>query len=154
MTATNRHSVIPVQAGIHATPGLLDSRLRGDDDILDALTVPPLPGDFAVRVMAKARRRASPVASRKPLFLGWWRLQWGFDLSVPMRVAACGVVFLASLVGMLMSKEVSPSGNLRTTVPEAESLDGFEWFSLTPPESLGSAYLALALPALEDEGAR
>jgi len=46
------------------------------------------------------------------------------------------------------------SGSSRTTVAEAENLDGFEWFGPAPPASLGSAYLTLASTSPEDRGAR
>jgi hypothetical protein len=71
-----------------------------------------------------------------------------------MRVAACAMVFLACLLGMFMSKELSLSGNRQTPFAEAENLDGLEWFSPTPPASLGSAYLTLALTIPEDQSAR
>jgi hypothetical protein len=45
---------------------------------------------------------------------------------------------------MFMSRDLCLSGSSRTNVAEVENLDGFEWFSPTPPASLGSAYLTLA----------
>jgi anti-sigma factor RsiW len=130
-------------------------RSRHVDEMLDSLTVPPLPQEFAARVMAEARRRAPLANDEKSLFpLGWQPLRWLPDLSVPMRLAACAMVLLACLLGMFMSKEVSLSGNRQTFVAEAENLDGFEWFSPTPPASLGSAYLTLASTSPEDQGAR
>lgn len=127
-------------------------RIRQMADFLDCLTAPPLPQEFSTRVMTEAKRRSPPVNAT--MLLGSWRLQWLFDLSVPMRVAACGMVLLASLLGMLMSKELSLSGNRQVLVAESENLGGFEWFSPTPPESLGSAYFTLALTTREDQGAR
>jgi anti-sigma factor RsiW len=130
-------------------------RSRQVDRMLDSLTVPPLPQEFAARVLAEVRRRAPLAKDEKSLFpLGWQPLRWLLDVSVPMRLAACTMVFLACLVGMLMSKELSLSGNGKTFVAEAENLDGFEWFSPTPPASLGSAYLTLASTSPEDQGAR
>jgi anti-sigma factor RsiW len=130
-------------------------RIRQVGDIMDSLTVPPLPKEFAARVMAEARRRV-PLAGEEKPFLppGWQPLRWLLDLSVPMRLAACAMVFLACIVGMLMSKELSLTGNRQILVAEAENLDGFEWFSPNPPASLGSAYLTLALSTPEDQGAR
>lgn len=120
-------------------------RIRAVGNILDSLSVPPLPEGFSARVMAEARRRAPLAEKRKSFFpLEWQPLRWLLDLSVPMRIAACTVVLMACLLGMFMSREVSLSGNQRTSIAETENLDGFEWFSPTPPASLGSAYLTLA----------
>ncbi len=119
--------------------------IRAVGNILDSLSVPPLPEGFSARVMAEARRMAPFTDKRKSFFpLKWQPLQWLLDLSVPMRVAACTVALMACLLGMFMSRELSLSGNQRASVAETESLDGFEWFSPTPPTSLGSAYLSLA----------
>jgi anti-sigma factor RsiW len=129
--------------------------IRQVDDMLDSLTVPPLPEEFAARVMAEARRRALPAPEKRPLLgVDWMPLRWFADLTVPMRLAACAMVLLACLLGMFMSRDLSLSGSPRTTVADAENLDGFEWFSPTPPASLGSAYLTLALTTPEDRGAR
>ena len=130
-------------------------RILQVDDILDSMSVPPLPHEFSARVMAEARRRALPVPGKRPLLgLDWMPLRWFADLTVPMRLAACAMVLLACLLGMFMSRDLSLSGSPRTTVVEVENLDGFEWFSPTPPTSLGSAYLTLALTTPEDQGAR
>ena len=125
--------------------------IRQVGGILDSLDVPPLPEGFSTRVMAEARKRA-PLAKEKESFfpLDWQPLQWLLDLSAPMRLAASAVVLLACLLGMLMSKELSLSGYHQTSVAEAENLDGFEWFSPTPPASLGSAYLSLASATLDE----
>lgn len=120
-------------------------RIRRMDVVLDSFTVPPLPQGFSSRVMAEARRRARSAPERKPFpGVAWLSLRWLAELTVPMRLAACVTVLLASLLGMFMSRDLSLSGNQRTSVAETESLDGFEWFSPTPPTSLGSAYLTLA----------
>lgn len=120
-------------------------RIRAIGDVLDNLTVPPLPEGFSVRVMAEAKRRAPVVKGKKSFFpLKWQPLQWVLDLTVPMRLAACAVVLLACLLGVFMSEELSSSVSTQTSVAEAANLDGFEWFSSTPPASLGSAYLTMA----------
>ena len=127
-------------------------RIRQVDDMLDSMTVPPLPQRFSARVMAEARRRALPELGKRPLLgLDWMPLRWFADLTVPMRLAACAMVLLACLLGMFMSRDLSLSGIARTTVVEGENLDGFEWFSPTPPTSLGSAYLTLALTIPEEK---
>jgi len=130
-------------------------RVRQVDDMLDSMSVPPLPEGFSARVMAEARRRALPAPGKRPLLgLDWMPLRWFADLTIPMRLTACAMVLLACVLGMSMSRDLSLSGSPRTAVVEAENLDGFEWFSPTPPTSLGSAYLTLASTTPEDQGAR
>jgi anti-sigma factor (TIGR02949 family) len=130
-------------------------RIRQVHDMLDGLSVPPLPQEFAARIMAKAQREVPFAKEKRPLLsLDWRPFQWLLDLSAPMRLAACAVVFLACLLGISMSKELSLSGNRQNLVAQTENIDGFEWFSPTPPASLGSAYLALALVTPGDQSAR
>jgi anti-sigma factor RsiW len=130
-------------------------RIRQVDDMFESLSVPPLPEEFTASVMLKAQRNIAFAKEKKAFFpFGWQPFQWLLDLSTPMRLAACVAVFLACLVGMSMSKELSQSRNLRNLTAQTENLDGFEWFSLTPPTSLGSAYFAMALTAPEDLGVR
>jgi anti-sigma factor (TIGR02949 family) len=130
-------------------------RIRQISDILDSLTVPPLPEEFVARVMAVARKRSLPVPEKRPVLgIGRLPLHWFADLSAPMRLAACAMVLLACLLGMFMSRDLSLSGISRANVADAENLDGFEWFSPTPPASLGNAYLTLALTTPEDRGSR
>jgi anti-sigma factor RsiW len=120
-------------------------RIRAVGNILDSLSVPPLPEGFSARLMAEARRMAPVAEKRKSFFpLEWQPLRWLLDLSAPMRATACVAILLACLLGMFMSRELSLSGNQRTSAAGTENLEGFEWFSPTPPASLGSAYLTLA----------
>jgi anti-sigma factor RsiW len=127
-------------------------RIRHLEGMLDKLSVPLLPAGFAARVMAEAHRKAPRVPEKQSFFpLGWHPLQWLFELSVPMRLAAGTMILLACLLGMFMSRDLSLSDRSRATVAEAENLDGFEWFSPTPPASLGSVYLTLA-SSTPDEG--
>ncbi len=130
-------------------------RIRQVEHILDSLSIPPVPQEFAARIMAEARRRAPLVKEKKSFpLLEWHPLQWLLDLSPPMRVAACTALLLACLLGVFMSKEVSQSGSRQSHAAETQSLDGFEWFSPTPPSSLGSAYLTLASNTPEDQNTR
>ena len=130
-------------------------RIRQVHDMLEDLPIPRLPQEFASRLMTRARREVLFAKKSKPLFpLHWQPIQWLLDLSAPMRLAACVVVFLACLLGMSMSKELSLSRNPQNLVAQTENLDGIEWFSPTPPASLGSAYFALALATTEDQAAR
>jgi anti-sigma factor RsiW len=131
------------------------ARIRQVHDIFEGLSVPPLPQEFAARLMAKAQREVLFAKEKRSIFpLGWQPFQWLLDLSAPMRLAACAVAFLACLLGVSMSKELSLSGNPQNLVAQTENIDGFEWFSPTPPASLGSAYLALALVTPGDQSAR
>jgi anti-sigma factor RsiW len=128
--------------------------IRGIHNALDSLTVPPLPGEFKARVVAEARRRALPAREKKFLFLlDRQPLQRLSELSVSMRLAACAMVLLACLLGLFMGREVSLSEVDPAVAVNTESMDGLDWFSPTPPESLGSAYLTLALTSSEDRGA-
>lgn len=110
------------------------------------LDAPPLPSGLTVRILAEARRRtALGTPERISVSPGFWPPhRWLQELSVPMRVAACAVVLLAFVLGLTMGREVSLFGSPRGIAPIEESLDGFEWFSPTPPLSLGSAYLTMA----------
>lgn len=128
-------------------------RIRQVGYALDSLRVPSVPSEFAARVMAEVRTTA-PCASEKKSFppLEWQPLRWLLDLSVPMRVAACTALVLACLLGMFMSREISLSESCQARVSELASLNGFEWFSPTPPESLGAAYLTLSEATPDDEG--
>jgi anti-sigma factor RsiW len=119
--------------------------LRDLGDLLDGLPVPPLPEGLAAHVMAEAKKAALMRNERRVFgWLGRQLLRWFFELSVPMRFAAVGMIFLVCLLGLVMSREISLSGRHPTSTAQLESLDGFEWFSPTPPVSLGSAYLSLA----------
>jgi hypothetical protein len=114
-------------------------------DSLDALGVLPVPDGFADRVMAEARNRVLFSAEKKSFFtLNWFSLQWLSELSVPVRLAACTTVFLAFFLGMTMSREISLSGSRQTAASREAGMEGFEWFSPTPPESLEHTYMILA----------
>jgi anti-sigma factor RsiW len=110
--------------------------------IMDALEVPPVPADLAYHVMARASTRAvrsheGPVVWSP---LAWWRM-----VSAPLRLAACATVLLAFFLGMMLGREgVFVSGHNQVAAAGAVSVEGFEWFSPTPPASLGSTYLILA----------
>ncbi len=127
-------------------------QIRRVGDVLDSLRVPPLPEGFTVRVMVGARKRAT-VAEVKQSFppFGWQPVRWLIDLSFSMRLAACAMVFLACFLGVFMSKELSPHDAI---VAEAENLEGLEWFSPTPPASLGSAYVSMAWTTPEERDGR
>jgi hypothetical protein len=117
-------------------------QVEGFLNTLDAL---PVPDGFADRVMAEARKRALPGAEKKSIFAwGGFSLQWFSGMSMPVRLAACTTVLLAFFLGMTMSREISLSGSHQATASRAADMEGFEWFSSSPPESLEHTYMILA----------
>ena len=118
------------------------------------LDAPPSPPDLTARILAEARGRKIVFTPERSSFSRklWPPHRWLEDLSVPMRIAACAMVLLAFLLGVTMGREVSLSGKPRVVASSEESLEGFEWFSPTPPRSLGSAYLTMASASLEMGG--
>ena len=130
-------------------------RIRQVNDIFESLPIPPLPEQFAARIMAKAQSNIASAKRKKAFFPYTWQpFQWLSDLSAPMRLAASAVVLMACLMGIYMSKELSQPRNFQNLTAQTENLEGFEWFNPTPPTSLGSAYLALAEIAPQDRGVR
>ena len=119
--------------------------ILGVGDSLDALGVLPVPNGFADRVMTEARKRGLLSAEKKSFFTwDWFSLQWLSELSMPVRLAACTTVLLAFFLGMTMSREISLSGSRQATASREAGLEGFEWFSPAPPESLEHTYMILA----------
>ena len=114
--------------------------LRRLAPIMHALEVPPVPAGLADHVMALARTRAA----RPQGPVTWSPLEWWRMVSVPLRLAACATVLLAFFLGLTLGQEVFLSGNSQVAAAGAASVEGFEWFSQTPPASLGSTYLMLA----------
>lgn len=111
-------------------------------EMLDSLAVAPLPQGFAARVMAEAQRKTCVAEKKKSRALPWQPVRWLFDLSFAMRLTTCVMIFLACFLGAYMSSVLSIPRNIPTA--HSESLEGLEWFSPTPPSSLGSAYLSMA----------
>ena len=115
------------------------------EGFLDTLDVLPVPQEFAARVMTEARKRALPGAEKKSFFAwDWFSLQWLTELSMPVRLAACTMVLLAFFLGMTMSREISLSGSRQAAASGETGMEGFEWFSPSPPESLQHTYMILA----------
>jgi len=115
--------------------------LRRLAPLMQTLDVPPVPAGLTDKVMARARTRAfrsheGPVTWSP---LDWWRM-----VSVPLRLAACATVLLAFFFGVALGRSAFVSRGNQTNVAGAASMEGFEWFSQTPPASLGSTYLILA----------
>ncbi len=115
------------------------------DGFLNTLDVFPVPDGFTDRVMTEARRRILLGAEKKSFFAwDWFQLQWLKELSIPVRLAACTMVLLAFFLGMTMSREISLSGSRVAAASREAGMEGFEWFSPAPPESLEHAYMILA----------
>lgn len=108
--------------------------------VMHALEVPPVPASLANHVMALARAKAS----HPQRLVTWSPLEWWQMMSAPLRFAACTTVLLAFSLGLTMGRGGFLSGNNQATAAGAASMEGFEWFSQTPPASLGSTYLILA----------
>lgn len=116
--------------------------LRRLAPVMHGLQVPPVPADLADQVMARARTRAAR-SNVEPIT--WNPLEWWRMTSAPLRVAACTAVLLAFFLGVALGQNIFVFGSNQTTMAESvESIEGFEWFSPTPPASLGSTYLMLA----------
>lgn len=115
--------------------------IRSVENMLDCFDIPsPRPG-FTNRVMAEATQRVRSVGEKKAFFpTRHPSLQWFLNLSVPMRLVACTLVLIACFLGVWMSRDLSLSGKVHAYAVRSQNLDGFEWFSPTPPASLGSAY--------------
>jgi hypothetical protein len=109
--------------------------------------VPPLREGFAARVMAEARTVKVLSLQEKRSFWPpeWSPFRWLAELSRPMRAAVCSAGLVACLLGIFLSEEFSLPESRQTAVASAQTLDGFEWFSPTPPASLGAAYLSQPL---------
>jgi len=128
--------------------------IRRLEPALLTLDAPPSPSGLTARILAEAQgRKVLFTPERSSVSPRFWPLhRWLQELSVPMRAAACAMVLLAFLLGLTMGREVSLSGSPRGVAPSEESLEGFEWFSPTPPLSLGSAYLTMASASREIGG--
>lgn len=120
-------------------------QIHGVGKVLDGIVVPPVPREFAARVMSEARKRMIAAPEPTPSRPVWRQpLRWFAALSAPMRAAAGAMIFLACLLGFLLSKESSWPGRQQEFTAGTASTNGLEWFSATPPESLGSIYLTYA----------
>jgi len=127
------------------------SSLHDLSRILQEDVAPPVPEGFSVRVLARAAR--TERAPERPF--GWLMYPMAEALgkmTIPMRLAACGTVLAASLVGVLMVERISPAGRTHAVVVAAQELDGLEWFGSAPPVSVAAAYLAAAPTSSPAEG--
>ena len=116
--------------------------------VMHGLEVSPVPAELADQVLARARTRA--VRSHwEPVT--WTPLEWWRMASAPLRAAACTAVLVAFFLGVGLGRGVFVFGDNQTTMAEAKSIEGFEWFSPAPPASLGSPYLLLASNDAGDE---
>jgi anti-sigma factor RsiW len=127
------------------------SSLHDLNRILQEDAAPPVPEGFCVRVLARATR-----TERAPEGSFGWLLDPMIDalgkMSIPMRLAACGTVLAASLVGVLMAERLLPAARTHGVVVAVQQLAGLEWFGAAPPASVAAAYLAAAPVPSRAEG--
>lgn len=121
--------------------------LRRVEGILEVISVPPVPDGLASRVMAKAQKRRSFSEGKGNAFWPqqWQPLKWFMAISTPMRLAACGLIVLACMLGALMSQEVFVSQKVAADIELSE----MKWFDPVPPGSVGSAYLMVTFASPE-----
>ena len=121
--------------------------LRRVEGILDVLSVPPVPHGLASRVMAEAQKRRAFSEGKVNAFwpLQWRPLKWFVAISTPMRLAACGLIVFACMLGALMSQEVFVSQKVAADIELSE----IKWFDPVPPGSVGSAYLMVTFASPE-----
>jgi anti-sigma factor RsiW len=124
--------------------------LRQAGQMLESLTVPPVPATLATRIMAGARQRAA-MKNRAETHRGAARqpLQWLAALPIPLRLTAGAMIPLVFVLGLSMSREVYRAGS-RQANTVGDSLEGVEWFSPLPPDSLGDTYQRVVF--IPDEG--
>lgn len=114
-------------------------RLRGTADIMAALPQPPeIPGGFADRTVARARKRR---AADHPVRTFWP------SVSPALRFAAAAMVIIGVCLGALMSRDLWRDQSAAPDVADTklEALDGLDYLTNDIPEgSLADAYLMLA----------
>jgi len=108
--------------------------------ILASAQTPPVPGGFAARVMAAARRRQATEA-----FVGWNPLRWWRLTSTPLRAAAAAVLVVGLTVGMVMGWTSMPSPAQAPAAAQADPLEVYhlDYLGDAPAESLTNSYLTL-----------
>jgi len=101
---------------------------------------PPVPGGFAARVMAAARRGQATEA-----FVGWNPLRWWRLTSTPLRAAAAAVLVVGLTVGLVMGWTSMPSPAQAPVAAQADPLEVYhlDYLGDAPAESLTDSYLAL-----------
>lgn len=101
---------------------------------------PPVPGGFAARVMAAARRGQATEA-----FIGWNPLRWWRLTSTPLRAAAAAVLVVGLTVGLVMGWTSMPSPAQAPVAAQADPLEVYhlDYLGDAPAESLTDSYLAL-----------
>lgn len=113
--------------------------------MLGQLPLPALPAGLAERVVAAAKHRAPSTTRPSPIGrVAEWLTQGLTGMPVPLRIAACGTVLVASLLGSLVADRVAPGSPQEAALNAGQTLDGLEWFGVAPPLSVAGAYLTLA----------
>ena len=115
------------------------------DQLLGQVPEPALPVGLAERVMAAARSHAPRPERPSPIGrVAEWLAQGFAATPIPLRIAACGTVLVASLLGGLVADRVSPGSQPEAVGIAGQPFDGLEWFGAAPPQSVTGTYLALA----------
>lgn len=137
-----RHTLDSHLATCESCRGRLDE-IRGVARLFeDTLPVPPVPDRLAMQIMAEAQKRRSARVSKKHFPpLAWNPVQWSLELSASIRFAAFATLLLTFIAVLFFNV-----GNVTETgvnIEAGNDLYGIEWFSPTPPGSIGSIYLAM-----------
>ncbi len=109
--------------------------------ILSDAQTPPVPSDFASRVVMSARRRQKAGSAANWSLRSWWRLT-----SPAMHVAAAAVLIVGLSMGLMMGWTAGTtirhgSGNI---LSDHIDVYRFDHLSETSEGSLGGNYLTLA----------
>jgi len=101
---------------------------------------PPVPGDFAARVMAAARRRRGA-----DVFVDWNLLRWWRLTSTPLRAVAAAVLVFGLAVGLVMGWTSVPSPAQAPAAAQADPLEVYhlDYLGDAPAQSLTHSYLTL-----------
>lgn len=114
-----------------------------------AAQTPPIPEDFAARVMAMARQRQENDLFETWNLVRWWRLT-----SAPMHAAAAAVLVIGLAIGLVMGADSGPltAPAAKNVQPDPVDTYQLDYLGEAPGGSLADNYFALA--ATTSEGGR
>ena len=123
--------------------GALD-RLRRLALVLGQAQTPPVPANFADRVMDRARARRASLHTTA----SWNPLQWWRGASLAARTAAAATLALALVSGLAVGWNTAQSprrGNAGQLASKADPLGGYshDYLGDAPDGSLAASYLSL-----------
>jgi anti-sigma factor RsiW len=127
------------------------TRLRRLSSLLASVPVPPVPGGFTERLMARAYQHQSQRHGSRILSLG--PMAFWHGMAASRRVAAAAMIVVGLAVGALMGRDMgrsvadahSEAG--RVSMADPGDLYGLDYLSEAPRGSLAGVYIALASPA-------